>query len=832
MPKVEELVTALAGGKIFTKLDMSQAYLQLPLDEVSKEVLVINTLKGLFKYNRLPFGISSAAAIFQRHMETLLQGIPGVKVYIDDILITGRTNKEHLQNLETVLQRLQEAGLHLNREKCYFMMPSIEYLGYVIDAQGRHPTTEKVKAIRDAPAPENVTQLRSFLGLLNYYGKFLPNLSSSLRPLHDLLCKNQKWTWTAKHEEAFQAAKDSLQANSLLVHFDPDKPLILAADASDYGIGAVLSHVMEDGQERPIAYTSRTLNAAEKRYSQLDKEALAIISGIKKFHNYIYGRHFVIQSDHKPLSYLFNEQKGIPQMASARIQRWALMLSAYRYSIQYKSGKTLSNADGLSRLPRPATPSNYSVPADLEHLVNHLSTTCISADNIKDWTGRDPTLSQVRKFLESGWPGKVQDKELAPYFNKRDELSLLDGCILWGTRVVVPPPGRTRVLEELHETHPGVNRMKSLARSYIWWPHMDADIEELVRSCQVCQESRPSPATAPLHPWTWPEKPWSRLHLDFAGPYCGHMYLVLMDAHSKWLDVIIMKNITTTTTIEQLRIIFATHGLPQKVVTDNGPTFTSHLFRDFMVSNGILHITSAPYHPSTNGLAERAVQSFKTALKRITGSTVQERLSKFLLKYRLTPHTTAGVPPAELLMGRRPRSRLDLLYPDLSQKVHKQQFKQKLAHDNTKPLRSFQVGDLVYAENFSSTTPKWLPGKVLETTGPLSYKVELEDGSVVRRHVDNIRERSPSHSLEAQTGPQLDTEVAPDAVDPLILPDLPATPAVQLVPPTVDPTPQQDPQAAHPTPAALRPRTRQRKVYTKSRQSSRPHNKPDYLGQH
>ena len=154
--------------------------------------------------------------------------------------------------------------------------------------------------------------------------------------------------------------------------------------------------------------------------------------------------------------------------------------------------------------PHPATPSNYAVPADLEHLVNHLSTTCTSADNIKDWTGRDLALSQVRKFLESGWPGKVQDKELAPYFNKKDELSLLDGCILWGTKVVVSPPGGTRVLEELQETHPGVNRMKSPARSYIWWLHMDTDIEELVRSCQVCQESRPSPATAPLHPWTWP----------------------------------------------------------------------------------------------------------------------------------------------------------------------------------------------------------------------------------------------------------------------------------------------------------------------------------------
>ncbi len=528
LPRVDDLVTALAGGKTFTKLDMANAYLQLPLDEASKEYLVINTHKGLFKYNRLPFGVSSAPAIFQRCVDTLI-ATRSTKS-ISHILVTGGTAKEHLQHLDAVLCRLEEAGLHLNRAKCTFMQPRIQYLGHVIDEQGRHPTAEKVQAIQDAQTPKDVTQLRSFLGILNYYGKFLPNLSSTLSPLHDLLRKNHKWHWGTKQDEAFQVAKEALQADSLLVYFDPKKPLILACDASDYGIGAVLSHVMEDGQERPIAYTSRTLNVAEKRYSQLDKEALAIISGVKKFHNFLFGRQFTIQSDHQPLSYLFNEQKGIPQLASARIQRWALMLSAYTYTIRYKSGKMLCNADALSRLPRPTTTSNYTEPADLEHLVNHLSSTCICAANVKEWTSKDTTMSQVKRFLLSGWPDKPPNKDFTPFFNKKNELSLLDGCILWGTRIIVPPPGRKEVLAELHETHPGVSKMKSLARCYIWWPHMDAEIENLVRCCNTCQESRPAPAAAPLHPWAWPEKPWSRLHLDYAGPYCGHMYLVLVDA--------------------------------------------------------------------------------------------------------------------------------------------------------------------------------------------------------------------------------------------------------------------------------------------------------------
>ncbi len=193
------------------------------------------------------------------------------------------------------------------------------------------------------------------------------------------------------------------------------------------------------------------------------------------------------------------------------------------------------------------------------------------------------------------------------------------------------------ILDELHDTHPGINKMKALARAYVWWPGMDAQITDMVKTCPVCQESRPSPAPAPLHPWEWPSQHWSRLHLDFAGPFLGKMYLVLIDARSKWIDVHIMPSITSAQTIEKLRIVFATHGLPRKVVTDNGPSFTSEEFRTFLSNNGVTHVTTAPYHPSSNGLAERAVQTFKQGLKRTSGATIQERLSKFLFQYRITP---------------------------------------------------------------------------------------------------------------------------------------------------------------------------------------------------
>ena len=800
LPRIEEIFANLNGGKLFTKLDMSNAYLQLPLDEDSKTYVTINTHKGLFKFNRLPFGVSSAPAIFQRYMETLLQGFQGVSVYIDDVLITGRSTEEHLQNLEKVLEKIQAVGLRLNRDKCFFMQQRIEYLGHVIDETGIHPTEEKVRAIKEAPQPRDVTSLRSFLGLTNYYAKFLPNLSAKLAPLYKLLNNKQEWCWGREQEEAFQAAKDALQTDAVLVHYDPAKPLVIACDASQYGIGAVLSHTMEDKQERPVAYVSRTLSPAEKRYSQLEKEALAIVFAVKKFHKYVYGRHFEIESDHRPLSFLFSENKGVPQMASARIQRWAITLSAYHYTIRYKAGKHLGNADAFSRLPRPVTIANDHVPEELELLMNHLSATSIGAANIKAWTNRDPLLSCVRRFIMSGWPDKELGEEYHPYTSRKHELSVFEGCVLWASRVVVPPQGRQSILEELHETHPGVNKMKSLARMYLWWPGMDADITRMVKACPVCQESRPSPATAPLHPWEWPSQPWSRIHLDFAGPFLGHMFLVIVDAHSKWLDVHQMQSITSSKTIEKLRIVFATHGLPQKVVTDNGPSFTSEEFRTFMSLNGIVHVTTSPYHPSSNGLAERAVQTFKQGLKRTPGSTIQERLSKFLFTYRITPHTTTGVPPAMLLMGRLLRCRWDSLFPNPAEKVESQQSKQAQQHDSTKPLRTFQVGDRVYVKDFSTTPVSWIPGKVVKITGPLSYHVELISGRVVRRHVDAVRHREANYF---RTPPQSKTA---SSVDDFLLPDIPlAHPAPR--PDVVGPPPPPPP----PPPLPLRRSTRQRR---------------------
>ena len=253
--------------------------------------------------------------------------------YSDDILVTGRDEDEHLRHLEEVLKRLKEAGLTVKREKCQFMARSIEYLGHRIDAEGLHPTAEKVEAMKRSPCPRNVTELKSFLGIINYYGKFVPWLATTLAPLYELLRKRATWIWADSQRRAFRKAKQALSSSSVLVHYDSQRPILLHCDASPYGIGAVLTQVLEDGQERPVAFASRSLSTAEQNYAHIDREALSLVFAIKKFHNYVYGREFKVVTDHKPLLGLFSELRSIPQTASSRVQRWCLFLSGYRYSI-------------------------------------------------------------------------------------------------------------------------------------------------------------------------------------------------------------------------------------------------------------------------------------------------------------------------------------------------------------------------------------------------------------------------------------------------------------------------------------------------------------------
>ena len=489
----------------------------------------------------------------------------------------------------------------------------------------------------------------------------------------------------------------------LLTHFDSAKPIVVHCDASPYGVGAVLSHVMNDGTEQPVSYCSRTLTAAERNYAHIEKEGLALVYSVKKFHQYLFGNQFSLKTDHKPLLGLFSEEKGLPTRAAARILRWALQLSAYQYKLEYRPGHSNANADALSRLPIDFHPEEVSSKLSSINIAI-LSASPVTEAEVRTTTRNDSILSTVLCSILEGWKLESNDsQEYAPYVTRKDELSTDGGCVLWGSRVVIPKKLRGKVLEMLHNIHPGIVRMKALARSHVWWPGIDADIEQVVRTCVPCQENQARPSTAPVHCWEYPTGPWERLHIDFAGPTDGRYYLVVIDAFSKWMEVEIVPSPSTECTIDKLQKMFTTHGLPKIVVSDNGSAFVSAAFKAFMRMNGIRTIQSAPYHPASNGQAERTVRVFKNSLKKMEGGGLQDKLNELLFHHRTTPHTTTGRSPAELLLGRKIRTHLDIMRPDMRKRVVIPQLDQKLRGK----VRLFRVGDDVLVRNFSGS-PRWI----------------------------------------------------------------------------------------------------------------------------
>ena len=379
-------------------------------------------------------------------------------------------------------------------------------------------------------------------------------------------------------------------------------------------------------------------------------------------------------------------------------------------------------------------------------------------------TKKDPILSRVSLMILNGWPTKLPDEEFRPYFSRRNELSIHQNCVLWGSRVIIPTVLQKDVLRLLHNGHPGIVRMKGLARSYVWWPNMDGAIENTVLTCTACQENQKFPSKAPIHPWEWTERPWSRLHIDFAGPFHGQTFFVIVDSHSKWLEVLPVSSMSATAAIDNLRSIFATHGLPDSIVSDNGCTFKSADFQKFLAQNQIRQIFVAPYHPSSNGQAERMVATTKQTLKKIIHGSWKMRLARFLFSQHILPCTTTGKSPAELLMNRRLTSLLDRLHPDLNKEMRGKKEKQARVEED-KHLRTFQESDPVYIRNYASGAP-WIPAKIVEPTGPLSYKTQaLSDGTFAKRHVDQVRSRVVSDS-EVSTGLADDDNVpvSPDCV--------------------------------------------------------------------
>ena len=455
----------------------------------------------------------------------------------------------------------------------------------------------------------------------------------------------------------------------------------------------------------------------------------------------------MLLTDHRPLTAILGPHTGIPSLAASRLQRWALLLSAHSYDIKYRKADSHCNADGLSRLPLPVTkPETHT--ADVFYF-SQVADAPVSAAQVKRATRSDPVMSAVLEIVLKGHSGS-DDSALKPYLARRAELSVQSGCLLWGRRVVIPPSFRKPVLQQLHSGHSGIVRMKEVARSYFWWPGMDGQIEETANSCSSCQKVRNNPQTAPLHPWTFPDEPWYRVHIDFAGPFEDRMFLIAVDAHSKWPEVAIMRSTSTEKTVEKLGEIFSRFGSPVQLVSDNGPQFVSQGMATFLQANGVQHTRSAPYHPATNGLAERFVQTMKHALKASQGQgTLHQRLHRFLLTYRSTPQATTKVSPASLLLQRELRSNFDLLKPTSVKETVSQQQNKQIKQRGQVKVRVFTPGESVLERNYCSG-PKWVPAIIIAQTGPVSYTVQTATDIVWRRHVDQLLQTSTPTQLSPE----------------------------------------------------------------------------------
>lgn len=717
VPSINDLLSRLDGGVVFAKLDMTQAYQQLTVDEATAKMQAITTHKGTFAVNRLQFGISAAPGIFQSLVERLLNGLEGTFPYLDDFILFAENECKLIERLRAVFKILAENGLKLQKEKCVFLAQSIEFLGHRVSKTGISPIEDKIRAIKNAPYPQNKKELQATLGLIGFYQQFIPNKATIAEPLHRLLDKDHKWCFNDEHRRAIDEMKRIVTSKRVLVHYSLQRPLGVVADASPYGCGGVLFHIMEDGTERPIAFYSRTLSKAERNYSQLDREAVAILSAVKKFHIYLYGRSFKIYNDHRPLLGILG-QGPCPQVISPQMLRRRIFLSAYDAELIYRPGTKMGNADFLSRAPL----ENESIK-----FVDSMDENVYMSQDLEKQTRLDKVLQEVIDYTRNGWPTdqKKLSTEVGLYWKKRNELTIERNCLLWGSRVVIPTQSRTIIMNMLHLGHQGIVRMKTLARQHVYWPSIDKDIEARVERCHECQKTRNDPPKS-THPWEAADAPWSRIHIDHAGPFRGKLYLIITDSFTRWLDVAIVPSTSTGPTVKYLRKLFAEFGIPDTIVSDNGTAFTSQEFSRFCRINGIQHYRVAPYMAASNGLAERNVQTVKNFLKKLKpNDDIDKELASFLLMHRTT-RTSDGKSSSELLMGRQPQTCLDKIRPKKDRKISKGKFNEL---------------DPVWVRIYRGNLKEWVKGHIIKQCGHRVYVVKCNDSKLHRRHDHQIRKR-------------------------------------------------------------------------------------------
>ena len=732
-PTVEEVTHKLAGSKYFSKLDARNSYWSVKLDTESSFLTTFNTPFGRYRYLRMPFGLVMSQDVFQHKMDQILEGLEGIVSIADDVIVHGRTEEEHDARMTKLMDVANDKGLMFNSEKTAVKAPQITFFGTVYDKEGAHPDPRKVEAIQQLKPPESKQQLHEFLGMATYLSPFIENLSAHTADLRELLKKDSDFSWSASHQRAFEKVKSLICTKTTLSYFDPAKETVIQVDASLKGIGAVL---LQDG--KPIAYASKSLSDAETRYANIERELLAVVFGCERFHTYVYGSKFQIDSDHKPLEMII--QKPL-KSAPPRLQRMLLRLQPYDLTIRYRPGKEVPVPDALSRQPSP-TESDH---IELDTRVDFVQFSAEKLNLIQNETAKDATLSALKDMIVKSWPSKIRDlpKHLWPYWPFRDELSVEDGLILKGERVVIPTTVQDYILDKLHEGHQGVEKTKLRAKDTVYWVDIDKDIEARTKSCATCQEYRRSHQKETLIPHEIPTRPWQLLGTDLFF-FDGDNYLIIADYYSKNFFIRKMPAHTTSqAVVNATRDIFSEQGIPEKIMSDNGRHFDSEVFRAFAVSWGFGHATSSPHFPQSNGFIERTIQTVKNTLKKAKASGKDPHMAMLCLRATPLDHNIPS--PGEMLYNRKLRANLPVrvrntvqLRDTIQEQLRRRQELQKLYHDqHAHDLPPLSVGQQVRIQDQS--THRWSLATVRESCEePRSYVVSTPNGNLLRcnrRHI-------------------------------------------------------------------------------------------------
>ncbi|XP_060085463.1 uncharacterized protein K02A2.6-like [Ylistrum balloti] len=633
----------------YTKLNEARSRRYLPLS---------SRPFGRFRYHRLPFGISSAPEIFQRRMSMILEGLDGVICQMDDTLVFGANHAR----LKAVLECLEKVCLTLNKEKCEFSQTTVTFLGHVIDENGIRPDPDRIQAVVDMKSPGNISELRRFLGMVNQLGKFSSKIADLTKPMRDLLSSKNEWIWGIQQEQAFNNVKSELSSAPILALYDPSGDTKLSAGTSSYGLGAVLLQKQRNSEWRAVAFASRSMTETEQRYVQVEKEALATTWACEKFSNYITGLSFEIETDLKPLV-AFLGYKSLNELPP-RIQRFRMRLMNYTYNISYTpgTGSSIRIADTLSRAPLPTKADKKvqelqeEVRAHVSQVIAQLPATSGRLSQIQDQQQKDPTCSEIISYRLHGWPDRrTLSKSANLFWPMASELTVQQGLLMRNSRLVIPMALRREILSQIHEGHQGIVKCRRRASESVWWPGMSKDIGDLVKDCLHCAKHRTDKAE-PMVSSVTPERPWKEVGTDLF--YLnGNNDVLVVDYFSRYIEISKLMGTTSHIVVDHLKSIFARHGIPEIVRSDNGPQYCSDVFRQFSAEYEFEHVTSSPRYAQSNGEAERAVQT----VKRLLDESKDQYLT--LLSYRTTPLET-GQCPAELLMGRKLRSTL-VTHPSL-----------------------------------------------------------------------------------------------------------------------------------------------------------------------